>query len=294
MGGAPALPIVSWRGTDVSRDMVAPLDDLAASVTPLVTPIAGFGSYRDNAASGGTDNGSGHLDVYAGDGWTDADRKTFVANARERGFYCAFRLPTWWSPIRKKWITATWGRHFHLLLKDSADLSDGGHKQLTEWYAGSNGLAGFWWNGVWTHDPDDGPRTFLRQTWSQYLTKLAQEDDMAMTPADRQAFINDIRDAVLNAPVPNHDPNPNDNVTPPTAAFRSYSVMANWRAAQLQGGVAQLAGQVAGLSKAVAQLAAGQDVDLAAITAAAKAGAQAALDEKIAGADVTLNVTPSL
>ncbi|NUO59011.1 MAG: N-acetylmuramoyl-L-alanine amidase [Hamadaea sp.] len=55
---------------------------------------------------------------------------------------------------------------------------------------------------------------------------------------------------------------------------------------------AALAGQVAGLSTALTSLAAGQGVDLDAVAAAAKAGAQAALDEKIAGAVTQLNVTP--
>lgn len=55
---------------------------------------------------------------------------------------------------------------------------------------------------------------------------------------------------------------------------------------------AKLSGQVLGLSSALASLAAGQGIDLSAVEAAAKAGAQAALDDKISGADVTLAVNP--
>ena len=56
---------------------------------------------------------------------------------------------------------------------------------------------------------------------------------------------------------------------------------------------AALAGQLAGLTKALQQTQGGGTVDLDAVTAAAKAGAQSALDERIAGADVTLNVAPA-
>ena len=72
--------------------------------------------------------------------------------------------------------------------------------------------------------------------------------------ADRDALIADVRDAVLNAPVANHDENPDDNVVPQPAAFRSYSVMANWRASQIQGEVAELKQQNADLKTALDSL----------------------------------------
>jgi hypothetical protein len=56
---------------------------------------------------------------------------------------------------------------------------------------------------------------------------------------------------------------------------------------------AALAGQIAGLTAALKQVQGGGSVDLAAITDAAKAGAQSALDDKIASADVSLNVAPA-
>lgn len=285
MGGAPAtVPLALWRDCWVSQDMIDPLDSLAASVRPLVSPIIGFGSYRDNAASGGTDNGSGHVDVYAtGTGWTDDERRAFVEGARERGFMAFERPQRWWSPKRQRWLTASWAHHFHLILKDSRDLSDGARTQLAQWYAGSNGLAGFTIGGVLTFDPDPSPRTFLRQTWAQYQAK---EADMPLTDADVQKVVN----GLLNAPVLNHDANPNDDEKPGTYSYKSYGVMANWRAADLQRSVAQLSGQLAGVVKALELLTAGR-LDLAQVTAAAQAGAQAALDERIAGASVNLTVT---
>lgn len=122
---------------------------------------------------------------------------------------------------------------------------------------------------------------------------VPEEDDMAMTPAERAALIADIRDSIINAPLPNHDTNPDDDKPAGTSLLRSNVVMANWRASQLQGAVASLAGQVAGLGKALEQIAAGQGIDLGAIQAAAKAGASAALDERISSADVTLTVDPA-
>jgi len=169
------LPTAKWRGVLVSKDMIPALDSLAASVGPRLTPIPGYGSYRDNDASGGTDNGSGHLDCYAGDGWTSAQRDQLVRNARQRGFMAFYRPKTWWSPIRKRWISATWGRHFHLILKDSADLSIGAKNQLTQWYQGSNGLAGFSAYGEWMYDPDPHDRTYLYQTWTEYVRKTGTE-----------------------------------------------------------------------------------------------------------------------
>ena len=47
-----------------------------------------------------------------------------------------------------------------MILKDCRHLSLEAKAQLREWYAGENGLAG--------DDPDDGDRTYLRQTWKQY------------------------------------------------------------------------------------------------------------------------------
>lgn len=266
------VPVVSWRGTSVSADMVPALDDLAGSVAPLVVPIPGYGSYRDNPASGGTDTGSGHLDIYAATaGWTDADRAAFVAGGRQRGFEVFERLPRWWSPVRGIWLTASWAHHFHLILKDSADLSAGARTQLAQWYAGSNGLAGFTWGGVWRYDPDPSPRTFLRQTWTQYLTTkeltVATEQD-AIDLFTRYAV-------VANALAP-------DPATAPRVA-PSF----------LLEGAARLANDAndnAAAAKASADALAGK---LDTVTAGIEDTVRAAVAAALAGLSVTLTTKPS-
>lgn len=198
MGG-----IVSWRGVGVSSDMPAPLEDLAQTVEPRVTPIPGYGSYRDNDASGNTDNGGGHVDIYCGDGygWTESMRKFFVAEGRKRGLMMFPRYRRWWSPVRQKWLTADWATHFHVIKKDTVDLSQGAINQRTQWYNGSNGLAGFWWNGSYRYDPDEWDRTYLRQTWMQFVATHEVKEwwEMADIPAGNLA---QIRDAVLGGTVP--------------------------------------------------------------------------------------------
>lgn len=198
-----------WRGNRVSPDMVDPLNELAAAVGPRVTPIPGYGSYADNAASSDIDEGGGHIDIYAGDayGWTEAERLKFVLKAREVGFECFCRYKRWWSPVRQQWQTATWATHFHLLKKDTADMSSAAKGQLYWWYQGTNGMAGFWWNGERRHDPDPYSRVHLKQTWTQYLIKKAAdagisvitpEDDMPLNDTDKAWFRTAIRDEVEN------------------------------------------------------------------------------------------------
>ena len=63
-----------------------------------------------------------------------------------------------------------------------------------------------------------------------------------------------VADAVLNTPVPNHDENPDDNVAPDSYAYKSYGVMANWRASKVQGDVAGLKSDVADIKKTLAAL----------------------------------------
>jgi hypothetical protein len=75
-------------------------------------------------------------------------------------------------------------------------------------------------------------------------------------------------------------------------AASSWLVMANVKAGEARALAQQAVARVAALEGALKAISANPGLDPAAITAAAKAGAEAALDEKITGADVTLNVTP--
>ena len=152
----------TWRGVTICPCLKEPLDELARSSGRdiLVSPIKGFGSYQvGKTASAGTGSGGGHVDL--GLGRLNAQQKLRLEGlARQIGFYADIREPTWWSPTRKRWLRAKWASHLHMILKDCRHLSPEAKAQLREWYAGENGLAG--------DDPDDGDRTYLRQTWKQY------------------------------------------------------------------------------------------------------------------------------
>jgi hypothetical protein len=144
--------------------MKAPLDELAriSGNDILVKPIPGYGSYRKNAASAGTDSGGGHVDLYLTK--LNAEQKLRLERlARQVGFYADIREPKWWSPTRRTWLKQSWASHLHMILKECPHLSPQAKAQLKEWYAGENGLVG--------NDPDDGDRTFLRQTWKQYAAR---------------------------------------------------------------------------------------------------------------------------
>ncbi len=249
------IPLYNWRGCLVSEDMVDPLNELAASVKPLVKPIPGYGSYRTNAASGGTDSGSGHVDIYGGTGWTDEDRELFVVNGRKIGFETFFRPKRWYSEIRGRWLEENWALHFHLILKDSADLSDDAKRQLSQWYGGSNGLAGILKDGKWIYDPDPHPRTHLRQTWRQYLE--LKEEDM-----DWNDVLTYSKGTSLYAQFPN-------GFT--ARGLLGYAALNMFKSDR---NFAELKAQNVALTAAVKALANSESVDLDAITAAAREGAK--------------------
>ena len=164
MGGT--TDAIYWRGVRICACMKAPLDELARITGDdfKVTPIPGFGSYQDGTtASGSTATGGGHIDISL-TGYSTAQKLRAEALARMIGFYADIREPKWYSPYFGKWLTASWQSHLHMLLKSCTHLSTGAKTQLAEWYEGENGLAG--------DDKDDGPRQYLRQTWSQYPSGL--------------------------------------------------------------------------------------------------------------------------
>lgn len=154
----------TWRGVTICADMKGPLDELAriSGNDILVKPIPGYGSFRANAASAGTDSGGGHVDLYLTK--LNGEQKLRLERlARQVGFYADIREPKWWSPTRRTWLRKNWASHLHMILKECPHLSPQARAQLKEWYAGENGLVG--------NDPDDGDRTFVRQTWRQYVAR---------------------------------------------------------------------------------------------------------------------------
>ncbi|GAB3081110.1 hypothetical protein GCM10027053_52110 [Intrasporangium mesophilum] len=165
------LATYTVNGTNLSVDMKAPLAEAQRLITAdtltkaiVLTPIRGYGSYSTNASSGSTDTGSGHVDFDA-EGMTDAQAQRCVTYLRRVGFLAYFRPRSWWSSWLKRMRTPGWQRHIHCLLDDSADLSTAAKAQVAEWKAGGDGLVG--------PELDNGDRTIVGRTWTQYLAWLA-------------------------------------------------------------------------------------------------------------------------
>jgi len=145
--------------------MLDPLNELVRLTGSKfkVSPIPGFGSYSGNAASGGTDTGGGHIDLYL-TGYSSKTKKQAETYARMIGFYADVREKRWYSDWYGRWISQSWANHMHMILKDCPHLSSGARRQLEEWQErGENGLVG--------KDKDDGDRTYVWQTWAQYEAK---------------------------------------------------------------------------------------------------------------------------
>lgn len=261
MGGSPGI---LWRGTTVSQDMYEPLNELArlAGDDIYVRPIAGFGSYSGNSNSADIDNGGGHVDINLV-GYTDTQKKRLEALARMIGFYADIREPKWYSPIRRKWLSMTWQSHLHMLKKDTTDLSDAARKQLNLWYAGFNGLAGFSWGGVWTYDADDGPRQYLRQTWTQYKERTMGE----VLSTDTTTTLSG---SVATAMAKKDGTRWNVVGLIKYAAAGFFDVHNRVIPMQLSQNkaIAELRGMIAGQTQLINQLAGGSDIDLATITKA--------------------------
>ena len=159
MGGAPVT--TTWRGIVTDPETARFLDAVAAEVTNMtkaagvpdfnVTPIPGFGSYRNNTASAGTDSGGGHVDLNA-EPLTDIQARILESAARKKGGTAYFRPRK--SPTG---FVYGWQRHVHVLRSDCADLSAPGVKQVGQYRRGLNGLAD---NG-----PDIGDRSWVNVTW---------------------------------------------------------------------------------------------------------------------------------
>lgn len=183
MGGGPVTK--NFRGADVDPLTYDFLVDLAANSGSIyIDPIDGYGSYRSNESSAGTDTGGGHVDINAVN-MTDAEARFVETLARMRGGCAFFRPRTWYSPSRQRWITPGWQRHVHVLLMGVPDLSDAALAQIREYKAGGDGLVG--------SDPDTGNRNYINMTWQKYLAiKEAEEVSaqdvwsfpMGVNPAD--------------------------------------------------------------------------------------------------------------
>jgi hypothetical protein len=106
-------------------------------------------------------------------------------------------------------------------------------------------------------------------------TPAPVEDDMPLTDQD----IARIRDAIINAEVPNHDADRTDGVDAGTSLLRSNVVMANWRSSQNQIALAAVQKVLADIAGKV-----GVDVDENALAAQILAGLTPAVRDAVIAA----------
>ena len=144
---------VTWRGITTDAESAKCWE--AASTDPelndvTIKPIPGFGSYRDNSASGNTDNGGGHVDIDLAN-HTQAQALRIEKIFRRYGNYADIRYPN-----------GTWRKHLHVLRMDCSDLSSAAKTQTGDYLAGYNGLP----IGGRTNK-DDGPRDYTKARWLQ-------------------------------------------------------------------------------------------------------------------------------
>jgi hypothetical protein len=273
MGGAPAT--TTFRGITVDPTTADALTELARIVGDdiYLSPIPGCGSYQTSTkASAGTHAGGGAADINA-ENLTDEQARRIETRARSIGFVAYFRPRI--SPYSGN--PYGWQRHVHMIRRDCTDLSPEARAQITAYDQGTDALA--------VPHKDTGSRAYVGMTWAKYVAaqKVAQEEDpLAGITVDQ------IVQAILNAQIKHPDPKRTDTSSLQSWVTRSAleSIGANARASQL-------VARVAALEAVVKTIQANPNVTADQIAAAAKAGAEAALAEKIADADVTLNVTPN-
>ena len=218
MGGGPITVI--WRGITTDPESARCWE--AAATDPelddiLIRPIPGYGSYRDNAASGGTDNGGGHVDLNFV-GLTDAQCR------RVETVYRRYGNLAFWRPERRPDGTRYgWQNHGHVLRIDCADLSDAARTQLGDYRAGYNGLP---IGG--RINKDTGDRRYLAARWLTIKQQL-EEDDMPLSDDDVERVAKRARDLILGDRYPDATKS-----TPAGAKIEEHIFNANAKAGRVE------------------------------------------------------------
>ncbi len=149
-----------WRGSVFDRRTVRMLEEAEKLAGVRIDPSQG--SYQGGAvaASAGTHDGGGAVDVKTRHlPRTSADR--IVLAMRTVGFAA-------WYRSRSQGFSVD---HIHGIAVACPDLSAGARDQVAQYLAGRNGLRG--------RGPDDGPRDFPGgpgTTWEQYLARQQQQE----------------------------------------------------------------------------------------------------------------------
>jgi hypothetical protein len=269
MGGAPRT--VKWRGIDTDPESALCWE--AAATDPelddiLVRPILGYGSYRANAASAGTDSGGGHVDINL-EGLTDEQCRRMERVFRRYGNAASWRPRL--NPQTKK--PYGWQNHLHVLRIDTTDLSGPARTQVADYLAGWSGLP---IGGRVLRD--SGTRAHTAARWLSIKKK--ETSNMALTAADVKVIAN--TDNIFNCP-DRYKGQGNDYWT-----LNSYQRVTLNNVYSNGDRLAKITGILSGLVTAVEQLAKGQGIDMAAITAAAEKGAREGVAESIDSIDVTI------
>jgi GH25 family lysozyme M1 (1,4-beta-N-acetylmuramidase) len=119
---------------------------------------------------------------------------------------------------------------------------------------------------------------------NESLAAIPGVDDMDLT----QQNLDDIAKAVWERQLPHLNPGPGDPTTLPARVWGVGANMGAWGAVNR---IIALEGRVAGLETALAQLDAGEDIDLEAIRQAAQDGAEKGAEEALAAGVVDVHVT---
>lgn len=139
-----------WRGVVLDERSAAMMDEVAQLVEPYLVPTQGAYSNGGVAASAGTHDGGGSIDLSAAE-LTPDQRYDVVYNMRRVGWAAWLRTPA----------QANWGYHIHAIAVNCDDLSYGAYDQVEQYFNGTNGL--------YLKGQDDGPRDFVGTTWESYV-----------------------------------------------------------------------------------------------------------------------------
>jgi len=204
-----------------------------------------------------------------------------------------------WIALYREMGAAAWRRdgpdwkgneHAHLILVGCPHNSPGDY-QVTACKRGYDGLGkatSGTYAGMWGYGKKDiHPQPSTWRTWSQGIAwaeaqiktlTTPQEDIMASIEDLRKVIKEEVGNAVWSAPLLNHDPNPKDSTPAQTYAAKSYVVMANWRASDLQATAVKAMATSTATLAAVKALANAQGQNGEAIASIVERQVKAALD----------------
>jgi hypothetical protein len=141
---------IRWRGKQLNKRTVAMIQAAEKLARFQFTIVQGSYNSGGVAASAGTHDGGGAIDV-AADQLNAAQRKAVVLALRQVGFAAWLRTPA----------QGNWPYHVHAIAVGDKDLSRGAAHQVAEYRRCKNGLA--------NRGKDDGPPGYYGMTWDIYL-----------------------------------------------------------------------------------------------------------------------------